>query len=235
LFPAGLRVIEEVRPQAVLIENVKGILGPQFALVRELIDKRFRDLGYQSAWRLVNASDYGVPQLRPRVMIVALQTNAFDRFAWPAPQRVRTTVGRCLLDLMSERGWERADEWSARANAIAPTIVGGSKKHGGPDLGPTRAKKAWAELGVDGMGLANEAPAPDFEGMPRLTVPMVARLQGFPDSWTIWGRKTAAYRQVGNAFPPPVAAAVAGAIMSALATKRPRGRVSKEAWQAALI
>jgi DNA (cytosine-5)-methyltransferase 1 len=45
--------------------------------------------------------------------------------------------------------------------------------------------------------------------MPRLTVQMVARLQGFPDSWVFEGRKTNAYRQVGNAFPPPVAFAVA--------------------------
>jgi DNA (cytosine-5)-methyltransferase 1 len=45
---------------------------------------------------------------------------------------------------------------------------------------------------------------------------MVARLQGFPDSWQIAGRKTAAYRQVGNAFPPPVARALGHAIAAAL-------------------
>jgi DNA (cytosine-5)-methyltransferase 1 len=45
---------------------------------------------------------------------------------------------------------------------------------------------------------------------------MVARLQGFPDEWQFSGRKTAAYRQVGNAFPPPVAKAVASQIAEAL-------------------
>ena len=45
---------------------------------------------------------------------------------------------------------------------------------------------------------------------------MVARLQGFPDDWAITGRKTAAYRQVGNAFPPPVARALGTAIAAAL-------------------
>ena len=98
--------------------------------------------------------------------------------------------------------------WRDRANGIAPTIVGGSQKHGGPDLGPVRAKKAWSLLGVDAHGVASEPPGPDFDGEPRLTVPMVARLQGLPDSWIVVGRKTAAYRQVGNAFPPPVAEAV---------------------------
>ena len=52
--------------------------------------------------------------------------------------------------------------------------------------------------------------------MSRLTVPMVARLQGFPDTWQFEGGKTHAYRQVGNAFPPPVAKAVARQIRRAL-------------------
>jgi DNA (cytosine-5)-methyltransferase 1 len=96
--------------------------------------------------------------------------------------------------------------------------VGGSKKHGGPDLGPTRARAAWAAMGVNGLGIADEIPGPDFPAAepPKLTVAMVARLQGFPDDWTITGRKTAAYRQVGNAFPPPVARALGTAIAAAL-------------------
>jgi DNA (cytosine-5)-methyltransferase 1 len=235
LFPSGLRVIDEVRPKAVLIENVKGILGPQFAEYRQQLDLQFKKLGYTTGWRLLNASDFGVPQLRPRVMIVALKNSSFDDFKWPVPVPMKATVGRCLHDLIAVNGWRGADAWRLKANSIAPTIVGGSKKHGGPDLGPTRARKAWALLGVDGIGLANEAPTEDFQGMPRLTVRMVARLQGFPDTWSIWGKKTAAYRQVGNAFPPPVAAAVARQIICALAGKRPRSKISKADWQAAFL
>lgn len=156
-------------------------------------------------------------------MIVAVRKDLRDNFSWPAPLAVNPkTVGETLFDLMSERGWTGVDKWREQASEIAPTIVGGSKKHGGPDLGPTRAKRAWAGLSVDGMGIADEAPVRDFAGMPRLTVPMVARLQGFPDYWQFSSRKTAAYRQVGNAFPPPVAKAVAGKIFEALTT---RGKV----------
>ena len=112
-------------------------------------------------------------------------------------------------------GMELAN-WANGADRIAPTLVGGSKKHGGPDLGPTQAKRQWARLGVDGLGIADSRPGPDWEGMPRLTVRMAAMLQGFPANWPFAGGKTAAYRQVGNAFPPPVAEAVATAIEAAL-------------------
>jgi len=236
-FPAGLRVIDEVRPKAVMIENVRGILAPDFAGYRASIDARLGAMGYVTSWRLFNAADFGVSQLRPRVLIVALKKQYAAEFVWPEVKRKAPTVGRLLHDLMRARGWRGADQWRDTACAIAPTVVGGSKKHGGPDLGPTRAKKAWAALGVDGMGIANAAPDEDFEGMPRLTVRMVARVQGFPDDWEFGGKKTAAYRQVGNAFPPPVAFAVAAAIKTAIAPKtvKSRARVKVKAWQVEMI
>lgn len=82
-----------------------------------------------------------------------------------------------------------------------------------------RAREAWRGLGVDGIGVADEPPAPDFDGMPRLTVSMAAALQGFPRDWVFQGRKTSAYRQVGNAFPPPVAAALGRAVARSLRTE----------------
>jgi DNA (cytosine-5)-methyltransferase 1 len=70
-------------------------------------------------------------------------------------------------------------------------------------------------LGVDGLVLGNAAPDPDFIGMLRLTVQMCAVLQGFPKDWIFSGGKTAAYRQVGNVFPLPVAHTVASQIKAA--------------------
>lgn len=222
LFPDALDIVDAVRPRAVMIENVRGFLDAVFQDYRENLKKQLRKLGYWTDWRLHNASDYGVPQLRPRVIIVALRSEYADQFSWPEPEKHNPpSVGSTLIDMMSENGWRGAKQWARRADDIAPTIVGGSKKHGGPDLGPTRARNAWASLGVNGKTIAEQSPEKDFVGMPRLTVPMVARIQGFPDDWKFSGKKTNAYRQVGNAFPPPVARAVGLEVATAIASRQP--------------
>jgi DNA (cytosine-5)-methyltransferase 1 len=217
LFPEAIRLVDECRPRAVMLENVRGLLDAVFEDYRKKVEQQLKKLGYKTAWRLLNASDFGVPQLRPRVVFVGIHKDAADQFRWPLPVGADVqTVGECLFDLMGANGWRGVERWRDKANTIAPTLVGGSKKHGGPDLGPTRAKRAWAQLCVDGMGLVDEAPMRDFVGMPRLTPRMTARLQGFDDEWMFFGRKTAAYRQIGNAFPPPVARAVGAQIAAAL-------------------
>ena len=221
LFPEAIRVVEQCRPKAVMIENVRGLLDAVFDDYRNHVETQLERLGYRPDWRMYNATDFGVPQLRPRVLFVAVRRDLQSGFSWPMPGfALPPTVGQVLKDLMAANGWKGAKQWAKGANVIAPTVVGGSLKHGGPDLGPTRARKAWASLGVDGLGIWNDAPGPEFVGMPRLTVRMVARLQGFPDDWQFSGGKTAAYRQVGNAFPPPVASAVAEQIMQCLRSRK---------------
>ncbi len=232
LFPIALQVVKRVKPRAVMLENVPGLFEEKFRWYRDKISSELATMGYKSEWKLHHASDYGVPQLRPRVILVAMLQEDFQHFTWPKPVADTLTVGDALYDLISEGGWEGADEWRERANKIAPTLVGGSKKHGGPDLGPTRAKRQWRELGVNAHRLANDGEVPEkgFEGamkrdgsiqegcenMPLLNVRMAARIQGFPDDWSFYGSKTHAYRQVGNAFPPPVAKAIGIQIIKAL-------------------
>ena len=153
LFPAAIHIVDQLRPRAVMIENVRGILDAVFEDYR----KHIAGKQIPQAWlrhRLAAARahpDFGVPQLRPRVVFIAIQSQYANRFSagresLPEP---RKHVGEVLYDLMAAKGWRGAKAWKKRANEIAPTVVGGSKKHGGPDLGPTRAKaclgRAWRE------------------------------------------------------------------------------------------
>ncbi len=217
LFPEAIRLLREIKPRALMLENVRGFLDPVFTDYRERILEEIRSSGYSVHIKLLQACNYGVPQLRPRVVIVGIRNDIPDTFEFPVDKPELTkTVGETLIDLMKANGWKGAATWAKNADAIAPTIVGGSKKHGGPDLGPVRARKAWAELSVDGTGVANEAPEAEFDGMPKLTPRMIARIQGFPDEWTFGSKKTTACRMIGNAFPPPVAKAVGEEIRKVL-------------------
>lgn len=223
LFPRALRIIEECEPTAIMLENVRGLSTTRFAGYREQVLARLRDeLEYEADWKVLNACDFGVPQLRPRFILVAMKASAFKYFKWPDEIKTPPTVGEALYEYMAEGGWKGAKAWAEKANGIGPTLVGGSRKHGGPDLGPTRARNDWLKLHVDGKGLADAPPkATDpIDHLPRLTLPMAAAVQGFPPSWRFYGRKTAAYRQIGNAFPPPVARAVGEGIRSAILRER---------------
>ncbi|MGW2216989.1 DNA cytosine methyltransferase [Nonomuraea sp. NPDC001684] len=225
LFAWAVEQVGIVRPRALMLENVRGMSEPRFTGYRQHVLDRLQGFGYVVEWKILQASDYGVPQLRPRFILIAMAPEDFAYFHWPEKQVPPPSVGETLLPLISANGWEGAQEWAEQANRIAPTIVGGSKKHGGADLGPSRSKKAWAEMRVDGWTIADDAPHPGqvFSGGkqvgPQLTCEMVARLQGWNEgefSWTFTGRKTMRYRQIGNAFPPPVAKAVGLSVAAAL-------------------
>lgn len=217
LFPEALRIISECSPKAVMLENVRGLFDAKFKMYRDSIQAKIENMGYQCFWEIVNASHYGVSQHRPRTILIALKHEYANYFIWPLGiLEPPPTVGQLLYNEMASNGWLGAKDWSVQANGVAPTLVGGSKKHGGADLGPTRARAAWAKLCVNGIGLADQPPEENFIGMPKLTVKMAALVQGFPIDWEFVGKKTPAYRQVGNAFPPPVAKALGGAIRKAL-------------------
>ncbi|MGE7385420.1 DNA cytosine methyltransferase [Streptomyces sp. NPDC004126] len=266
LFPSMLEIVADLKPRAILIENVRGILEPPEVFIdyRLRIIRKLKDIGYaipdipdamtakqqdqrmRKIWRRMDANKFAVPQLRPRAILVAFHEDVDNHtdFVWPLQDTLPgdnlvETLKSTMRDRYSDywdvefevgesvlTGEQVYKDWLREAEesgvTVAPTLVGGSKKHGGADLGPTRAKKAWAALHVDAKGVANDkheaAPKRDLfrKDGPMLTVDQAAAVQGFRD-WTFAGSgKTARYRQVGNAFPPPVAEAVGRAIAAVL-------------------
>lgn len=235
LWDTALAFIALSRPRAVMLETSNAILAPRFADERARTLTALRDLGYREGWEIIDASRYGVPQRRKRAVLIAFSVPAAYRaFTWPRPERsAPPTAGNALACLAAADGWAGVEAWAAGAQDVAPTVVGGSRKHGGADLGASQGKAAWRKLGIDPMGIADAAPGPDGK-YPRgagktgdagetglmLTVEMAARLQGFPPDWEFCGGKTARYRQVGNAFPPPAAERIGRAIRAALTTEQ---------------
>ena len=140
-----LRIVKQVRPRAVLIGNVRGILSTRFAPFRQKLTKDLDLMGFDTYWNMFNAVEFGVPQIRYRAFLVALRRGETKSLTWPVPNGQQTkTVGTTIGGLMAERGWRGVSAWMKKAASPAPTIVGGSHKHGGPDLGPTRARREWA-------------------------------------------------------------------------------------------
>ncbi|MFB7467981.1 DNA cytosine methyltransferase [Streptomyces sp. NPDC056224] len=275
LFPRMLELVDELKPKAVMIENVRGIKDDKFQDYRDWVVARLQggvakdpqtgeEVKYEGiytvcGWEVLEASDFGVPQLRPRAILVAIRTDVLGdtELEWPVAKPGAVTVRAALDESMRARfmhfvnkggalgakAQKYLDLWDGQPDGIAPTLVGGSKKHGGADLGPSRAKAAWKALGVNAMGVANapgeveqkESWDRDLfrpEG-PMLTVTQAAIIQGFPEAWDFAGSretdkrlpgKTAQYRQVGNAFPPPVAHAVGESIARVLRKARPAGQ-----------
>ena len=123
---------------------------------RAVLD-RLRELGYVPGWRLPKLIGFLVPQLRPRTVLVALRPADARWLRWPSPSAIRRD-GR--------RDPGRPDGRAGLARRSPPGPAGRpdradhrrrSKKHGRRP-GPTRAKRAWAELGVDGISIADAAP-----------------------------------------------------------------------------
>ncbi|MFC8856162.1 DNA cytosine methyltransferase [Streptomyces sp. NPDC057144] len=276
LFPRMLELVGELNPRAVMIENVRGIMDRKFSDYRSWIVSELERQGYGSGarpgytvckWDLLEASDFGVPQLRPRAVLVAIRNDILEGidYQWPVATHVKpVSVAKSLGPSMFERykpyfegeyaaqaqecyaRWldkdgtraEKIKELRIQFSGIAPTLVGGSKKHGGADLGPSRAKAAWKWLGISGMGVANDIKTCREKGTeerdlfgpdgPMLTVRQAALIQGFPSEWAFSGGKTAQYRQVGNAFPPPVAKAVGESIAKVLRAARERDQVKSD-------
>lgn len=110
LYLSFIRLVNEIKPKVFVIENVPGILSYQKGLVKDNIIKKFESFGYSVSYKVLTASQYGVPQTRKRVLFVGTLTK--QQFVFPRPGNSLVSCKMALSDLpplINERGIDPSD------------------------------------------------------------------------------------------------------------------------------
>jgi DNA (cytosine-5)-methyltransferase 1 len=233
------RIAAALAPSAILMENVPTILGRRGSWHLEALTRLLRSEGYAFVTKVLNASDFGVPQDRNRAFLVAWRESGGLSFAFPQPLRAeRRTVRQALRGLpeppedFSEHP-DFANHVRVRITKINQERIRHVPEGGGRLDIPKRLqlpchRKAGTHRHLDVFGrMSWGRPAPTitalFDSFTRgrfghpeenraITAREGARLQSFPDTFRFCGPKKDVARQIGNAVPPMLAAAVASAI-----------------------
>ena len=232
LFFDVARIIEARKPEAFLLENVKGLVGHDKGKTLSVILRTLReDLGYfVPEPQIMNAKNFGVPQNRERIFIVGFKSKAAaERFVYPKPLRVKKTIADIkekevvpvryylsnqYLATLKEHRRRHSDKGNgfgyeiiaddAVANAI---VVGG--------MGRERNLLIDDRL-TDFTPTTNIKGTVNREGVRKMTPREWARLQGFPDRFKIPVSDAQAYKQFGNSVAVPAVFATAKALLEAL-------------------
>lgn len=232
-----LRVLDEARPRAFLLENVFGLAYRNHnALWFEKLLTTCRHLGYRVAERVVLAADYGVPQRRQRVFVMGSLEREPEfpapthggphetRKDWDTSLPPHVTTGEAIGDLVGRDDLREPEEAvNGRYGHLLPEIPPGdnylfyTEKRGHPAPLFKWRSRFWSFL----LKLDPGQPSPTIQAQPgpyvgpfhwenrRLRVPEIKRLQTFPDAYEIVGSRRSAQMQVGNAVPPLLAEQVA--------------------------
>ena len=209
LFFDVARIIDNRKPSMVLLENVKGFTthdkGRTMAVVKETLE----DLGYNVFHRVLNARDFGVPQNRERVFIVAINKKKLGSigFEYPIPKKTETKLGDILESkvddkyTISNKLWaghkRRLREHRKKGNGFGYSLFNSNSPY---------TSTISARYYKDGSEILIEQK----EANPRKLTPREAsRLQGFPESFKIPVSDNQAYKQFGNSVAVPVIHAIA--------------------------
>lgn len=225
LFEHFVRIASELQPDFILFENVRGLATARGVTgtpgeVLQAVKLSFEQVGYRTRFALLNSADYGAPQRRVRLFMLAARTGPVPQFPVATHSR-KPAAGQCepwttLGEFLSERPEPRLDEMvrpsAALADALRDVPSGSGLKSPGR-AEPTRPGGHWgykqgtfiAELGLPARTVT-AASTQDWVRLPgqelrRLTLSECAGLQGFPAPWTFAGNRASVFRQVGNAVP----------------------------------
>ena len=238
-FPEFLRIISELQPEAVLIENVPGLISGKRRTYFSSLLRALRGRRYSVSWAVLNAAEYGVPQRRSRLFIVGTRKG---RFEFPAPthggsaRRPYVPSGRVLDPLKADGSPNNSIVTYAKRPDIRPSPYDGHLFNGGGraiDLdapAPTILASAGGNKTpfVDMTGivpayhrhlLVGGAPRTGcVEGTRRITVNEAAALQTFPKRARFAGPRSKQYTLIGNAVPPRLAHVVGRQLAKHLAS-----------------
>jgi DNA (cytosine-5)-methyltransferase 1 len=211
-FPTFLLAIEHYQPQLVLFENVRGMLYRNRAYFDSIV-KKLEKLGYCVTWKLLNAVNYGVPQNRERLFVVAYK-GEFD-FPKPTHSEESFTSGDALGELAFDAP-EKAKFLTASMDTYIAKYEKASKCVRPRDLQLNRPSRTVTCRNLNGAtGDMLRIRLPDGRRR-RLTVREGARLQSFPDWFVFSGTEASQFDQIGNAVPPLLAKALAQAVRDSL-------------------
>ena len=240
LYLECLRIIKSKMPKVVLFENVKGLLSSKHQNGNSLIDEIKKDLenmGYRANYKVVNASDYGVPQNRERMILVAFRNDLEKEFVFPPVQSDKSKlVLKYILDIPSDVPNQSYWPYSPQAQGMIEQIPqGGSWKSIPYEMLSPRFKKIrddmkryhapnfYRRFSLDEInGTITASAQPENCGIThpihnrRYTIREIARIQTFPDDFLFIDDTlkhiVAMYKVIGNAVPCHLAEVIATAI-----------------------
>lgn len=209
LYLEMYRIVKEKQPKYFVAENVKGILSLAKGKVKNMIISDFESAGYNVTCNLVNAADYGVPQLRERVFFIGVRKDLNEFINFPTPTHAEppahlllnlkkwVTIGEALADIPEP---EEAPHIPNHEYTKYKLRFNGYIGH--REVNPDRPAPTITARGDNKGGVVIIHHPRNHR---RLSVREAAIIQSFPMDFIFEGSKTDGYRQIGNAVPPLLA------------------------------